>query len=34
MLVMTVYLDVCALCRSFDDQSFLRVRLETEAVNS
>jgi len=28
-----VYLDVCALCRSFDDQSYLRVRLETEAVN-
>jgi predicted nucleic acid-binding protein len=28
-----VYLDVCALCRPFDDQSYLRVRLETEAVN-
>ena len=28
-----VYLDVCTLCRPFDDQSYLRVRLETEAVN-
>jgi len=28
-----IYLDVCALCRPFDDQSFLRIRLETEAVN-
>lgn len=28
-----VYLDVCALCRPFDDQSLLRIRLETEAVN-
>ena len=28
-----VYLDVCALCRLFDDQSYLRIRLETEAVN-
>jgi hypothetical protein len=28
-----VYLDVCSLCRPFDDQSFIRVRLETEAVN-
>jgi len=27
-----VYLDVCALCRPFDDQSHIRVRLETEAV--
>ncbi|MDP2168132.1 MAG: hypothetical protein Q8J64_07365 [Thermodesulfovibrionales bacterium] len=29
----TVYLDVCALSRPFDDQSYLRIRLETEAVN-
>jgi predicted nucleic acid-binding protein len=29
----SVYLDVCALSRPFDDQSFLRIRLETEAVN-
>lgn len=27
-----VYLDVCALCRPFDDQSQTRIRLETEAV--
>jgi len=30
---MPVYLDVCALSRPFDDQTFLRIRLETEAVN-
>jgi len=28
-----IYLDVCSLCRPFDDQSFARIRLETEAVN-
>ena len=28
-----VYLDVCALCRPFDDQHPLRIRLETDAVN-
>ena len=28
-----IYLDVCALCRPFDDQSFQRICLETEAVN-
>jgi predicted nucleic acid-binding protein len=28
-----LYLDVCALRRPFDDQSFLRIRIETEAVN-
>lgn len=28
-----IYLDVCALCRPFDDQAFLRIRLETDAVN-
>jgi len=27
-----VYLDVCALCRPFDDQSQIRIRLETDAV--
>jgi len=27
-----VYLDVCALCRPFDDQSQMRIRLETDAV--
>jgi predicted nucleic acid-binding protein len=29
----SVYLDVCALCRPFDNQDFLRIRMETEAVN-
>ena len=29
----TIYLDVCVLSRPFDDQSFLRIRLETEAAN-
>ncbi|MEA3358600.1 MAG: hypothetical protein U9R17_04230 [Thermodesulfobacteriota bacterium] len=29
----TIYLDVCVLSRPFDDQSFLRIRLETEATN-
>jgi len=28
-----VYLGACALCRPFDDQRYLRIRLETEAVN-
>lgn len=28
-----IYIDVCALCRPFDDQEYMRVRLETEAVN-
>jgi predicted nucleic acid-binding protein len=28
-----IYIDVCALSRPFDDQSYLRIRLETEAVN-
>lgn len=27
-----VYLDVCALCRSFDDQAQIRIRVEAEAV--
>lgn len=29
----SVYLDVCTLCRPFDDQTYLRIRLETEALN-
>jgi predicted nucleic acid-binding protein len=29
----SVYLDVCSLCRPFDNQKFARIRLETEAVN-
>lgn len=28
----TLYLDVCVLCRPFDDQNQLRVRLETDSV--
>lgn len=28
-----IYLDVCALCRPFDDQRYVRIRLESEAVN-
>lgn len=27
-----LYIDVCALCRPFDDQNQLRIRLETDAV--
>jgi len=30
--VKTLYLDVCVLCRPFDDQRQLRIRLETDAV--
>ena len=29
----SIYIDVCALSRPFDDQSYLRIRLETEALN-
>ena len=29
----SIYIDICALSRPFDDQSFLRIRLETEALN-
>ena len=29
---MKVYLDVCCLCRPFDDQTFHRIRMETEPV--
>ena len=28
-----IYLDVCALCRPFDDQGYARIRFETDAVN-
>jgi len=28
-----IYMDVCALSRPFDEQDYLRIRLETEAVN-
>ncbi len=33
MVKKPVYIDVCALCRPFDDQDYMRIRLETEAVN-
>jgi predicted nucleic acid-binding protein len=33
MSQISIYLDVCTLCRPFDDQSFLRIRMETDAVN-
>lgn len=28
-----IYLDVCALCRPFDDQNYLRIKMETVAVD-
>ena len=31
-MTQSIYLDVCALCRPFDDQTQLRVRLETDAI--
>jgi hypothetical protein len=31
-MVKSVYLDVCVLSRPFDNQDYLRIRLETEAV--
>jgi hypothetical protein len=32
-IIKPVYLDVCALCRPFDEQEYARIRLETDAVN-
>ena len=29
----SIYLDVCSLCRPFDDQAYLRIRMETGAVS-
>ncbi|MEQ8191877.1 MAG: hypothetical protein ABRQ39_28190 [Candidatus Eremiobacterota bacterium] len=29
---MKIYLDVCALCRPYDDQNYLRIKFETVAV--
>lgn len=29
----TIYMDVCALSRPFDEQDYVRIRIETEAVN-
>jgi hypothetical protein len=31
-LAKRIYMDVCALCRPFDDQAQMRIRLETDAV--
>ena len=31
-MVDKIYLDVCALCRPYDDQSYMRINLETIAV--
>lgn len=28
-----IYLDVSSLCRPFDDQSFIRIQMETNALN-
>ena len=28
----SVYLDVCTFCRPYDDQSLMRIRLETDAL--
>jgi hypothetical protein len=28
-----IYLDVCSLCRPFDDQDYIRIRLEIDSVN-
>lgn len=28
-----IYLDICALCRPYDVQTFLRIRMEPDAVN-
>lgn len=30
--IVKIYLDVCCLCRPFDDQAHQRIRIETEAV--
>jgi len=32
-MIKNIYLDVCALSRPFDNQEFIRIRLETVAVN-
>jgi len=29
----SIYMDVCALSRPFDEQDYVRIRIETEAVN-
>ena len=32
-MLKSIYLDVCALCRPYDDQTYMRIHLETTAVN-
>ena len=32
MISKRIYLDVCCLCRPFDDQTVHRIRMETEAI--
>jgi len=32
-MIKLIYMDVCALSRPFDEQDYMRIRLETEAVN-
>jgi predicted nucleic acid-binding protein len=32
-LIQRIYMDVCALCRPFDDQAQMRIRLETDAIH-
>jgi hypothetical protein len=32
LMSLEIYLDVCALCRPYDDQSYLRIKFETLAV--
>jgi predicted nucleic acid-binding protein len=31
-LTKRIYMDVCALCRPFDDQTQMRIRMETDAI--
>lgn len=33
MISKPIYIDVCALGRPFDEQKYMRIRLETEAIN-
>jgi len=32
-MLQSIYLDVCTISRPFDEQHYLRIRLETEALN-
>ncbi len=33
MVKLSIYLDVCTLCRPFDDQNMMRIRLETDSYH-